>query len=49
MFVDTSLNHVKAELEHIKFVIQMGPNPIGFHIVSRASSIGLSRIHHDSA
>lgn len=49
MFVDTSLNHVKAELEHIKLVISMEPNPIALHIAAQAYPIGLSRIHHGSA
>ena len=49
VFVDTSLNHVKAELEHIKLVISMEPNPIALHIAAQAYPIGLSRIHHGSA
>lgn len=49
LIVDTSPNHLKAEIDRIKPVSQMGSNPKAFHIVAQAYSIGRSKIHHGSA
>lgn len=45
MIVDTSPDHVKAEIDRIKLVSQMGSNPKALNKVAQAYSKGQSRIH----